>query len=82
MSSGHKQFLFDPLEAVSASVSLLGGGPVIREIRCRTLLNQCGIDDYSFNCYVGCAHGCGYSYARFLHCLSGPEIPANPNCAN
>jgi DNA repair photolyase len=41
-------------------------GVVVREVQCRKLLNRCGIDDYSFNCYVGCGHGCGYCYARFM----------------
>jgi len=41
-------------------------GAVIREVTCRTLLNRCAIDDYSFNCYTGCGHGCVYCYARFM----------------
>jgi DNA repair photolyase len=41
-------------------------GLVVREVQCRNLLNRCGIDDYSFNCYVGCGHACGYCYARFM----------------
>ncbi len=41
-------------------------GVVVREIRCKSLLNRCRIDDYSFNCYVGCRHGCRYCYARFM----------------
>lgn len=39
---------------------------VVREIRCRTLLNRSSISDYSLNCYVGCQHGCVYCYARFM----------------
>ncbi|UCG33618.1 MAG: radical SAM protein [Phycisphaerales bacterium] len=38
----------------------------MREVRCKSLLNRCRIDDYSFNCYVGCGHGCKYCYARFM----------------
>jgi len=61
--------LFD-MEGAKAQ-QLRPGGPLsrqvaVREIRCRSLLNTCGIDDYSFNCYVGCSHGCGYCYARFM----------------
>lgn len=41
-------------------------GVVVRETLCRSLLNRCSIDDYSFNCYTGCEHGCGYCYARFM----------------
>jgi len=41
-------------------------GLVVREVRCKGLLNRSGIDDYSFNCYTGCAHGCVYCYARFM----------------
>jgi hypothetical protein len=40
-------------------------GVVVREVRCKSLLNRYSIDDYSFNCYIGCAHGCRYCYARF-----------------
>jgi DNA repair photolyase len=39
---------------------------IVREVRCKSLLNRCSIDDYSFNCYVGCGHGCRYCYARFM----------------
>jgi DNA repair photolyase len=45
---------------------LRAGGAVIREVECRSLLNRSGIDDYSFNCYTGCANGCVYCYARFM----------------
>src|SRR3990172_11030315 len=45
----------------------VGTGPaVVRETRCRTILNRSGISDYSLNCYTGCAHGCVYCYARFM----------------
>jgi DNA repair photolyase len=40
--------------------------PVIREVPCKTILNRSGISDYSLNCYGGCAHACGYCYARFM----------------
>jgi DNA repair photolyase len=41
-------------------------GVIVREVACKGLLNRCGIDDYSFNCYTGCAHACVYCYARFM----------------
>ena len=66
MSGDQGQFLFDPDGPAAAPVRLPGGEVNIREIRCKSLLNQCAIGDYSFNCYVGCAHGCGYCYARFM----------------
>jgi len=43
-----------------------GDGAAVREVRCKSLLNTGGIDDYSFNCYTGCSHGCVYCYARFM----------------
>lgn len=39
---------------------------IIREVECKTVLNQTAISDYSLNCYTGCAHGCIYCYARFM----------------
>lgn len=42
------------------------GAPVVREIVCKNILNRSSIDDYSLNCYVGCAHACVYCYARFM----------------
>jgi len=44
----------------------VGGGVIIREVRCASLLNKSGNSDYSFNCYTGCSHGCAYCYARFM----------------
>jgi DNA repair photolyase len=49
-----------------APVKTAAGGAVVREVRCKSLLNRSGIDDYSFNCYTGCTHGCVYCYARFM----------------
>ena len=57
--------LFDSLKPPVAP-DRIEHGLVVREVRCRNLLNRCGIDDYSFNCYVGCGHACGYCYARFM----------------
>jgi DNA repair photolyase len=58
--------LFDQIESPSSTAAPSEQGPVVREVRCRSLLNRCSIDDYSFNCYTGCAHGCVYCYARFM----------------
>ena len=58
--------LFDSLEAPRPEHQVTTRGVVVRQVRCRTLLNRCSIDDYSFNCYTGCEHGCGYCYARFM----------------
>ena len=33
---------------------------------CKTVLNRSSLGDYSLNCYVGCAHGCAYCYARYM----------------
>jgi DNA repair photolyase len=58
--------LFDCTEAPCPGLQVTPQGAIVREVRCRTLLNRCSIDDYSFNCYTGCEHGCGYCYARFM----------------
>lgn len=58
--------LFDEPGPPEALLSRRASGVVVREVRCRTVLNRCDIGDYSFNCYVGCEHGCGYCYARFM----------------
>jgi len=42
------------------------GPPVVREVRCRTLLNKASFGGYSMNCYTGCTHACIYCYARFM----------------
>ncbi len=41
-------------------------GVVVREVECRSVLNRARINDYSFNAYTGCAHGCVYCYARYM----------------
>ncbi|KPK82865.1 MAG: hypothetical protein AMJ81_09030 [Phycisphaerae bacterium SM23_33] len=47
----------------------------VRELRCKSLLNCSGGDDYSFNCYTGCGHGCVYCYARFMQRFHPHEEP-------
>ena len=41
-------------------------GVIVRETRCKTILNRSAISDYSLNCYTGCTHGCVYCYARSM----------------
>ncbi len=65
MSKKTEPSLFDSLKPPAAP-DRVECGVVVREVQCRNLLNRCGIDDYSFNCYVGCGHACGYCYARFM----------------
>lgn len=64
MAQEKQALLFDPDATVSPRMTECG--IVVREVRCRSVLNRCGIDEYSFNAYVGCAHGCGYCYARYM----------------
>lgn len=66
MSKRRQASLFDSVDGPQPGAQVTRLGAVVREIRCRTLLNRCSIDDYSFNCYTGCEHGCGYCYARFM----------------
>ena len=40
--------------------------PVVREVRCKSVLNKSSLGEYSLNCYTGCEHGCVYCYARFM----------------
>ena len=42
------------------------GGPRVREVACKTILNRGGLSEYTLNCYTGCAHACAYCYARFM----------------
>ncbi len=66
MSGSKQPSLFDDGDASAPVVGAESGGVVVREVRCKSLLNRCGIADYSFNCYTGCGHGCVYCYARFM----------------
>jgi DNA repair photolyase len=66
MSKAGQRSLFDSFAAAQPADKLTPRGVAVRDVRCRSLLNRCSIDDYSFNCYVGCEHGCGYCYARFM----------------
>ncbi len=68
-------WLFDPSEPPVPSRRSAANGLAIREVRCRSLLNTCDIGDYSFNCYVGCSHSCGYCYARFMQRFHPHEEP-------
>ncbi len=66
MSKDRQTSLFDSRNAPQPGHQVTTRGIVVREVRCRTVLNRCSINDYSFNCYTGCEHGCGYCYARFM----------------
>lgn len=49
--------------------------PAPREIQAKSILTKSGISDYCVNCYVGCAHGCIYCYARFMKRFTGHDEP-------
>lgn len=66
MSRIRQTSLFEPHEDRPSEQRITARGAIVREVRCRTLLNRCSIDDYSFNCYTGCEHACAYCYARFM----------------
>ena len=66
MARNRQMPLFEPSDAAGRPPARDAGGVVVREVRCKTLLNRTRIDDYSFNCYTGCGHACGYCYARFM----------------
>jgi DNA repair photolyase len=38
----------------------------IREITAKSILSKSQVYDYALNPYVGCQHGCGYCYAKFM----------------
>jgi DNA repair photolyase len=67
MKPPNQPLLFDQAWPKSPAVpSHTGRQVAVREVACKTLLNKCSIDEYSFNCYVGCSHACRYCYARFM----------------
>lgn len=66
MPGGKQANLFEEIPSPSRPESVTADGVVVREVRCKSLLNRSGIADYSFNCYTGCTHGCVYCYARFM----------------
>jgi len=41
-------------------------GMIVKEIKCKSLLNKSQLADYCINCYVGCSHGCKYCYATSI----------------
>jgi len=66
MSAPQQRSLFEEGDSPPPPRGLAGKGVIVREVTCKSLLNRSGIDDYSFNCYTGCSHGCVYCYARFM----------------
>jgi len=36
---------------------------IVKEIKCKSLMNESQLADYCINCYVGCEHACKYCYA-------------------
>ena len=38
---------------------------LVREIKCKSLLNKSKLTDYCINPYVGCQHACKYCYAEY-----------------
>jgi DNA repair photolyase len=66
MDADGQPSLFDLTEKGQPDRQYTDDTVVVREVRCKSLLNRCSLDDYSLNCYVGCAHGCPYCYARFM----------------
>ena len=66
MTERKQPSLFEQIDSPRPAKPFAGEGVAVREVRCKSLLNRSGIDDYSFNCYTGCAHGCVYCYARFM----------------
>jgi len=68
MAVGTQRNLFGEVESAPAGLQAPLGpeGLVVREVRCKSLLNRSSISDYSFNCYTGCGHGCVYCYARYM----------------
>lgn len=59
----------------TASSRYCCAAPVVRKIACKSVLNKCSISDYSLNCYIGCAHGCAYCYARYMQRFHPHEEP-------
>ena len=46
---------------------------VVRVIECKSALSKSGLADWCVNCYVGCAHGCRYCYARYMKRFTGHD---------
>lgn len=62
---------------------------VVAEISCKTAVGPCGFPGggLAINPYIGCEHGCGYCYARFIKRFTGHLEPwgtfvdVRKNCA-
>lgn len=67
MADDRQPSLFEPTEPPASAGAKTLDGVTVREVRCKSLLNRrSGERGYSFNCYVGCEHGCVYCYARYM----------------
>lgn len=67
--------LFEKSEQTSPPRTYTRQGLVVREVKCKSLLNRSPISEYSFNPYTGCANGCVYCYARFMQRFHPHEEP-------
>ncbi|HUU43909.1 MAG TPA: radical SAM protein, partial [Planctomycetota bacterium] len=66
MTKPKQRSLFGEVEPRAGASPAAVHGAVVREVTAKSVLNRSGIDDYSFNVYTGCTHGCVYCYARYM----------------
>lgn len=67
MAKDRQPSLFAPTEPPALAGAEIRDGVTVRKVSCKSLLNRRSAEHgYSFNCYVGCEHGCVYCYARYM----------------